>query len=149
MSLPMSWVEKIFKKLTLTYGRDFTDRWHEDDLEDVKADWAHELRFFQQSPASIAYGLEHCITGKPPTVQDFKAACYRKPEQPTMLPSPTVNPEIAAKVLGGLKQAPVQQNGMKDWAYRLKARHAAGEKLNRNQIIYYRQALGEISASAN
>ena len=33
--------------------------------------------------------------------------------------------------------------GMKAWAYRLKDRHDAGEKLNRNQIESYQEILGK------
>lgn len=143
MSLPMPWVEKIFLKLTLTFGREFTDRWDESSLQAVKEDWAHELRFFQQNPSAIAYGLENCLSGKPPTVQEFKAVCGRKPDTTPMLPSPVVDPVIAAKVLGGLRASTAPSTGMKDWAYRLKDRHEAGDKLNRNQIACYQTALGE------
>ncbi len=143
MSLPSSWVDKIFLKLTLTFGRDFLDRWKGVPIEDVKADWAHELRGFQQNPAAIAYGLEHCIAGKPPTVQEFKSACYRKPDTTPLLPSPVVDPVIAARVLEGLRESAKTKPSMKDWAYRLKSRHEAGDKLNRNQIACYQAALGE------
>lgn len=145
MSLPMPWIDKIFQKLTLTFGRDFLDRWKGVPIEDVKADWAHELRGLQQNPSAIAYGLEHCLAGKPPTVQEFKAACYRKPDTTRLLPSPTVDPVIAAKVINGLRAARTPEIGMKDWAHRLKARHVAGAKLHRYQMTCYQVALGESS----
>ncbi len=147
MSLPMPWVDRIFLKLTLTFGRDFLNRWEGVPIEDVKADWAHELRGFQQNPAAIGYGLEHCLAGKPPTVQEFKSACYRKPESAPLLPSPVVDPVIAATVLGGLRASTSRSTGMKDWAHRLKARHESGDKLNRNQIACYQAALGETSCA--
>ena len=147
MSLPAAWVDKIFLKLTLTFGRDFLSRWEGVPIEDVKADWAHELRGFQQNPASIAYGLEHCITGKPPTVQEFKSACSRKPDSTPLLPSPVVDPVIAARVLEGLRESAKPKPSMKDWAYRLKGRHEAGDKLNRNQIACYQAAIGETSCA--
>lgn len=143
MSLPMPWVEKIFLKLTLTFGRDFTDRWDESSLQAVKEDWAHELRGFQQNPSAIAYGLENCLAGKPPTVQEFKMVCGRKPDSTPLLPSPVVDPVIAARVLEGLRESAKPKPSMKDWAYRLKGRHEAGDKLNRNQIACYQAALGE------
>lgn len=143
MSLPMPWVEKIFLKLTLTFGRDFTDRWDESSLQAVKEDWAHELRGLQQNPGAIAYGLENCLAGKPPTVQEFKMVCARRPEASPMLPSPVVDPVIAASVLEGLRAQKQAEAGMKDWAWRLKARHVAGDKLSRYQIFCYQTALGE------
>ena len=147
MSLPMPWVDKIFLKLTLTFGRDFLSRWEGVPIEDVKEDWAHELRGFQQNPSAIAYGLEHCITGKPPTVHEFKSACSRKPDSTPLLPSPVVDPVIAARVLEGLRESAKTRPSMKDWAHRLKARHEAGDKLNSNQISCYQTALGETSCA--
>ena len=142
MSLPSSWVDKIFLKLTLTFGRDFLDRWKGVPIEDVKADWAHELRGFQQNPSAIAYGLENCLAGKPPTVQEFKMVCARRPEASPMLPSPVADPVIAARVLDGLRAQKQVEAGMKDWARRLKARHGDWDKLSRYQIFCYRVALG-------
>lgn len=142
MSLPMPWVEKIFLKLTLTFGREFSDRWDEASLEDVKADWAHELRGFQQNPAAIGYGLEHCLSGKPPTVQEFKAVCLRHTAQVPMLPSPKADPAVVAQVMGRLMVPQVAMVDHKAWAKRLRDRHQAGEKLGRYQIKSYQQVLG-------
>lgn len=145
MSLPIPWVEKIFRKLIVTYGRDFLGRYEGLDIEDVKADWAHELRGFQQNPAALAYGLETCLGGKPPTVQDFKLACNRRPDTTLALPSPPADPERMAAELA--KLSPLRKTGAtfpvdhKAWARRLKARHDAGEKLNPNQVRCYTAAL--------
>ena len=140
MSLPTPWVEKIFHKLTLTYGRDFVSKWEGLDMEEVKADWAHELRGLQQNPASIAYGLEHCIAGKPPTVHEFKAACVRRIETNLALPGPVADPAFVASVIA--KIAKPSGHDMKAWARILKTRHDAGEKLSRYQIHCYQTALG-------
>ena len=75
MSLPDSWVDRIFDKLTLVYGHQFLSRWDGIEIADVKADWAHELRGFAQNPGAIAYGLEHLPQGKAPTVLEFRAIC--------------------------------------------------------------------------
>lgn len=99
MNLPISWIDKIFHKLALTYGRDFLGRWEGLDIEEVKADWAHELRGYAQNPAALAYGLESCLSGKPPTVQDFKTACARRNAEFVTLPSPRANPALVAAEL--------------------------------------------------
>ena len=57
MSLPAAWTDKIFKKMTLAYGRDFLARWEGIDLNDVKSDWSHELAGFADHPEAIAYAL--------------------------------------------------------------------------------------------
>lgn len=141
MSLPLPWIEKIFQKLTLTFGRDFLNRWEGIPIEEVKADWAHELRGFQQNPPALAYGLEHCIGGKPPTVQDFKAVCLRRQDVVLALPSPPASPEKVAAELAKLSK-PVMLCDHKAWAKSLKCRHEAGEKLNANQVRCYTEALG-------
>jgi hypothetical protein len=139
----MPWVEKIFQKLSLNFGRDFLGRWEGIPIEDVKADWAHELRGYQQNPSAIAYGLEHCLSDKAPTVQDFKAICNKRPDKPLALPEPPASPERVAEEMKKLEQ--LQRAGRVDhkaWAKSLKERHDAGEKINMNQVRCYRNALG-------
>jgi hypothetical protein len=91
MSLPDAWIEKIFDKLTLVYGHQFLSRWDGIELAEVKADWAHELRCFAQSPQVIAYGLENLPPTKPPTVLEFRAICSSphapRVERPLALPN--------------------------------------------------------------
>jgi hypothetical protein len=144
MILPLPWIEKIFMKLTLNFGREFLDRWKGIDIDEVKADWAHELRGFQQNPAAIAFALENCMTGKPPTAQEFKAWAIRRPDsKPLALPEPLADPgRVAAelKKLENIKAA--ERVDHKAWAKRLKQRHESGEKLNMNQVRCFRNALG-------
>lgn len=132
MSLPLPWVEKIFQKLTVTFGRDFVGRWEGLNLADVKADWAHELRGFQQNPQAIAYGLEHCLDGKPPTVQEFKAICCRRPDAPlAALPAPPADPARVAAELQ--KIATSQREARRDyraWAPQVLARKQRGENVS-------------------
>ena len=143
MSLPAAWIDKIFLKLSLNFGREFLNRWEGVPIEDVKADWAHELRGFQQNPAAIKFALENCLSGKPPTVHDFKALCIRRPDSTPALPSPPADPERVAAELAKLAQVQTATKvDHKAWAKRLKQRHDAGEKLNQNQIRCYRNALG-------
>lgn len=81
MSLPMSWVDRIFTKLTMIYGRDFLGRWEGLDITEVKSDWAHELAGFKDHPDSISYALKNMPdSGKPPTVLEFRAMCRKAPE---------------------------------------------------------------------
>lgn len=79
-SLPSAWVDKIFKKLTLTYGRDFLARWEGVEISAVKADWGYELRGYSKFPEAIAYALENLPEGKPPTVVEFRAMCFKRPD---------------------------------------------------------------------
>ncbi len=81
MSLPMPWIERIFTKLTMIYGRDFLGRWEGLNIDEVKADWAHELAGFKNHADSIAYALKNMPdSGKAPTVLEFRAMCRKAPE---------------------------------------------------------------------
>ena len=130
MSLPSSWVENIFTKLTLIYGRKFLDQWAGIDIEAVKEDWAHELSGLAQSPAALSYALQNLPEGKPPTVLEFRATCRRMPgEVFQALPQQRIDPAIAAE-FARVAKAKVRPSGggfgNKDWAHRLIATHAAG-----------------------
>ena len=81
MSLPSSWVEPIFTKLTLIYGQQFLRRWQDLDLDAVKADWAHELDGLDKSPKRIAYALQNLPPEKPPTVLEFRAIAWKMPAE--------------------------------------------------------------------
>jgi len=99
--MPIAWVEKIFQKLILTYGRDFTGRWEGVPMEEVKADWAHELDGYQNNPSAIKYALQN-LPMKPPTVYEFRAICQRGPAEPVPAleaPTATYTPEVAKKAL--------------------------------------------------
>ena len=81
MSLPVFWVDQIFSKLTLIYGRDFSSRWEGMNISDVKADWAHELDGLDKSPQRIAYALKNLPVSKPPTVLEFRATAWKMPAE--------------------------------------------------------------------
>jgi len=104
MSLPDVWVDRIFTKLALVYGRDFLSRWEGLELDDVKADWAHELSGMAVRPERIRYALENLPASKPPTVLDFRNLCMqaRFDELPA-LPAPS-DPAAMAEGLRRLKE---------------------------------------------
>lgn len=144
MSLPTAWVDKIFTKMTLIYGRDFMGRWEGLEINDVKTDWAHELSGFENWPESIAWAFQNMPSGKPPNVLDFKAICYRapKPSRPA-LPEPAANPERMAAELKKMRPlvAKMTGSGGKDWAHRIINRHEAGDRINPTTIRFAREAL--------
>lgn len=128
-ALPLAWVEKIFKKLTLAYGRDFTARWEGIETADVIEDWSHELAGFANWPEAISYALQHLPAGKPPTVFEFRAICYLapKPNLPA-LPEPAANPAFAKQVLSKVSRAPSQASRYTDWIHAGLADLQAGVK---------------------
>ena len=145
MSLPTKWVEALFTKLQLTYGRDFLGRWEGVNLADVKTDWGHELAGFEHQPECIAYALAH-LPDKAPTVMEFRAICRKCPPKADVVlldRGVLASPErVAAEVA---KLTPMRlrvESDSKDWARRLLARHEAGEALGLTQLRFAREALG-------
>lgn len=134
MSLPTQWVDRIFDKLTLTYGQVFLRRWQDIDLNAVKSDWAHELAGFAQQPRAIAYALENLPVDKPPSVLEFRAMARRAPAPDVArIEAPKADPERVARELEKLapilRQAPAARIDKLDWAKRIVARADAGENV--------------------
>lgn len=142
MSLPANWTDKIFMKLTLIYGRDFTARWEGMNICDIKTDWSHELSGYENRPKAIAWALQNLPAGKPPTVLEFRKLCNTLPQEATVfLEAPKADPEHVKAELSKLSPAPVKTDG-KEWARRKLAAHAAGDRVGVFGLKLARQALG-------
>lgn len=141
MPLPASWVERIFQKLSLVYGRDFISRWEGQEMAAVMADWGHELDGWQHQPEAIRYALEHLPVDKPPTVLQFRALCNRRPEPTALAITNDVRaePEKVAALAASITRAP--QNDHRAWARALRDREQGGERLSMAQRDAWRTAL--------
>jgi len=143
MSLPSSWTDRIFAKLTVTYGQRFLGLYAGVDLQAVKDDWGRELRGYAQAPKAIAHALDNLPAEKPPTVLEFKLLCRGAPqyieaprlEAPRTLPPPTMREAVAA--IGQDNSHP------KHWAHQLQQREKRDPKsLTQAQKQMWRAALG-------
>lgn len=72
--LPDSWIEKLFHRMLLSYGKKFTDQWGGADTDELIAHWGVELAGF--TGPEIKRGLD-ALAGKewPPTLPEFKKMC--------------------------------------------------------------------------
>ena len=146
MSLPALWVDKIFTKLSLTYGEEFLRRYGSMSLPDVKTNWAHELGGFERLPEAIGYALQYLPADRAPTVLQFRELCRAAPRANELALAPPktelVSPEVIAATRAAFK--PVTRNtGNKDWAYALKRREETGDRLTQAQRMMWRAAIGE------
>lgn len=145
MSLPAKWVEALFTKLTLAYGRDFLGRWEGIDLADVKTDWGHELAGFERHPEAIAYALAN-LPPKAPTVLEFRAICRRAPVQDApRLEAPAADHARRDAELAKLATIVQPNAGRVDgrsWARKVLERFERGERLSRFAVKQARAALG-------
>lgn len=118
-TLPLAWVEKVFRKLTVVYGRDFMARWEGQEINDVIEDWADELAGFVNWPEAIAWALKNLPDSKPPTVLEFRALCFKAPKPDRLaLPEPAADPAFAKQVLGQVSRKPAGVNVYTDWIRR-------------------------------
>ena len=149
MSMPLQAVDRLFSRLTMTYGPSFTRIFDGLDLNEVKSLWAHELAYYSthERMADIAWALEN-LPERAPNVIEFKNLCKSAPkkEEPR-LPEPKANPERLkaelAKLMAPAKQAASQSQyaDPKAWAHRIIARHEAGEKLAAVTLRFAKEAL--------
>lgn len=126
MSLPERWVDRIFSKLTVTYGAAWLRMWEGVDIDGVKADWAHELSAYQQNPEAIGFALENLPAAKPPTVLQFREVCRSAPAKPVPrldAPAPDAA-QIArlAEAAKALHKRPTAATGNLQWAINLQER---------------------------
>lgn len=146
MSLPIAWIDRIFERLTLRYGRDFLGRWEGIPIADVKADWANVLGGFFTQPLAIAWALDNLPDSKPPTAQEFRALCRKSPpaDVPQLTgPEPKADPARVAAELAKLRAADDgERPDCKGWARRILARHQAGERIPPLNVRMAREALG-------
>lgn len=79
-AVPLSWIEKLFERLSAYYGARFADMWRGCDIEGVKQVWATELGDCTRD--EIARGVAACRTRDwPPTLPEFLKLC-RPPFDP-------------------------------------------------------------------
>jgi hypothetical protein len=137
MSLPESWINRLFDQLAVTYGAAWAKTWEGVDPHQVKGHWARELGGYTANPDALAYALEYLPPDKPPTVLQFRAICQRAPSpRVPQLPAPKADPQRVAQLLSQIPKA--QERDPKAWAWALKARDEAGEPLTITQRRMYR-----------
>ena len=155
MSLPVKAIDRLFARLSLTYGREFDSEIKGNEIADVKTNWAHELSQFTDRLSSIAWGLEH-LPERCPNVIQFRNLCRAAPVADVpRLPEPKADPErMRAELakLAPMRTASAAANlttpDSKAWAKRLIDRHAAGDLISAHGIRIARQVVAGMPAQA-
>ena len=139
-------VEHVFSVMGATYGAAWDRSLGTAPMNDVKTIWADALSDFTHSDdakRAIIWGLKN-LPDTVPNPRQFRTLCRQAPARATpLLPSPTVNPEIAAKVLGGLKSSTTIKFDHKAWAKEILRDVQAGLKRNQTSVAMARAALKE------
>jgi hypothetical protein len=144
-ALPNAWIDRLFERFALMYGKHWFDQWGGLAIDDVKAAWATDLAF--ASGEQVRKALDHCRTHNkfPPTSPEFVGLCkafsatYDRPALPDYSKgeiAPAVRAEIAKFLTAAEKRDP------KDWARRILAEQAAGNYPHVCGIEMAKRALG-------
>lgn len=145
MSLPLKAVDRLFERLLATYGRDFTARYDGIDLAAIKTVWGHELAGFADRLQDVAWALEH-LPERCPNAIEFRSLCRQAPRPPEpQLPAPKADPvRLRAELakLADVRNAPVPEQGSRDWARRILARAQGGERISATVLRFAGEALG-------
>jgi hypothetical protein len=152
MSISIAAIERLFDRLSMTYGSEFKNKWNGIPLNEVKSSWSHELGIFADNLHAIGWALQN-LPDRCPNLIEFKSLCKQAPRPTTIaLDAPKAPIEVVDRVLAEIAlkafKAPKDDNGNVDhkrWAKKLKERHQRGEKLSMYQIKCYKTALDMLS----
>ena len=149
MTLPIAAVERLFDRLSMTYGTEFKNKWTGMPLNEIKTHWAYELSQFADNLNAIGWALQN-LPDRCPNLIEFKSLCKQAPRPTTIaLDAPKVPIEVVdteiSKIIASLVKTPESTGDHKRWARRLKERHEKGEKLSPYQINCYKVALNLLS----
>lgn len=142
-------IDRLFTRLSATYGAEWTRQWASVPITDVKTAWGHELAGYASSKAGRNV-IKHALDNLPercPNVIQFKNICRAAPTRDVpRLEAPKADKAKVADALAKIAPPSDNPHGAKAWAHRLKARHADGDRLSVFQISCYQTALGEVAA---
>jgi hypothetical protein len=135
-------VDYVFEKLKTTYG----EKWERSlttGVDDAKSIWAYQLSVYTQSDETkkcILWACKH-LPNHVPNVIEFGSLC-RAGHNLLVVSHQDVEPS-STKITETIKKIKNKKVLVrpKDWAFKLKARHDAGEKLHPYQIACYQEAL--------
>ena len=135
-------VDRLFTRLSATYGAAWTRQWADVPITDVKTAWSYELAGYFGHLQAIAYALDN-LPDRCPNVIQFRNLCRAapSPDVPRLDP-PKADPVRVAEAIAKMAPATDNPHGMKAWAHRMKSRHDGGDKLSQYQIKSYQIALG-------
>ena len=143
-------IDRLFERMAATYGSAWERSLGATPVLEAKALWSHQLQAFAERLEAVVWALDE-LPESPPNVIQFRNLCRSAPAAAVpRLPEPVADPARMAAELAKLadlraKPSGTQVGSMREWAYILRARDQAGEKLNRYTRFCYQQALSRFS----
>lgn len=145
MTLPTKVVDRLFERLTATYGNQWLRMWSGIPVNDAKSAWSHELSGFASNLESLAWALEN-LPESPPNVIQFRNLARLAPAADVpRLAEPPQNPQRVAAAVQSLRTInPERKESKRDglqWAKRIIARVAQGNPPSKVAVSMAREAL--------
>jgi len=74
-ALPDAWIDRLFQRFSLMYGKEWAEKWSGLPLDQVKAAWSQDLAFASADQLRLA--LDHCKANNkfPPSSPEFVGLC--------------------------------------------------------------------------
>jgi hypothetical protein len=124
-------VDALFHRLTLRYGRAFLARWEDGSVDEVKADWRRELASYAGRPEAIEYALALMDPDDPPTAARFRELCASAPAPAFRARPEPKQAQRAAEVRRKCLRPVVPRAGReRAWAADVVQRADAGERVS-------------------
>lgn len=113
--LPTKWIDEIFRRLSVRYGREFSLKYENLDPEAVKRDWAEYLAGFEGRPDAIEYALKNLPESKSPNVAEFATICRRAPIKSELALPHFETPEEKERAAQRLQQLKEMLSDKQSW----------------------------------
>lgn len=145
-ALPDAWIDRLFQRFSLMYGKDWNDKWANIPLAEVKASWAADLAF--ASADQLRQALDHCKANNKfaPSCPEFVGLCRAfapSRESARRLPEPrsgTMPDSVRAEIAKFLN--PDRKRDAKDWAREILDMESQGMYRDMYGIDCAKRALG-------
>ena len=150
MALSLTAVDRLFDRLSATYGRQFIGVYEGLEPSAIKTLWAHELDGFANRLGDIAWALEN-LPERAPNVIEFRNLCRRAPRsEADRLPEPPADPKMVRAELAKLKPIldRAKHSGPRlglDWARSIVRKKEAGGLVSPLPLKMAREALARAS----
>jgi hypothetical protein len=141
-------IDRLFQRLSATYGAAWDRSLGETPLSDIKTIWAHELSAFEGSLHRVAWALEN-LPERCPNVIEFRNLCRNAPSPVVemRLDTPKADPQRVAQELAKLstmKNATTESAyDPRSWAKAILRNHKGGIKQNPTALQMAKDAVRE------
>lgn len=146
-ALPSAWIDRLFERFSVMYGKHWFDLWADVPQEAVKAAWSEDLAF--ASGDQIRKALDHCKAHCkfPPTSPEFVGLCKSFAESMDtrrQLEDKRRHGDVDPKVRTAIAEFlnPERKCGPKDWARQILALNAQGKYPSFCGVAMAKRALG-------